>query len=361
MGFNLSGIAVNKNYKDNFEELQEELGWHLEKESDIIFETASSNWKEEGICDVYFSEEGTLLFISMDRCTKRYSVANQNVLTFALSETSMAFNLEYLENTEVKRSIMQIEDDRMNDEGDPLAVEATSGDTSDLIWNQIGVVLGKRFWDIDMEEKAVRYVFSSAPKKNENDEIERKGKIDSKTVLLKEGEVTCPRCLGDGHVNKDDIIRLNKVGVWGTGNCAYCNATGVVEAELAERVPVDLANLTTCLSDNDREKILSKDKKNTTQNMGSSLEEKPKEDNELSEFSTTELDMAFVAITQIPNARTNIEALRKMSKLLAEYKNRGIETPDKRSEITSTKPETSPVIQSKSTLKSQKKWWQFWK
>ena len=64
MGFNLSGLAINQNYKDSFDQLQKGLGWTLKKESDINFETASSNWKEDGICDVYFSENGTLLFIS---------------------------------------------------------------------------------------------------------------------------------------------------------------------------------------------------------------------------------------------------------------------------------------------------------
>ncbi|WFO14740.1 hypothetical protein M601_012375 [Cellulophaga baltica 4] len=98
MGFNLSGIAINKNFEADFDYLQEKLGWNLEKQSEIDFETASSNWKDEGICDVYFSEQGTLLFISMDRCTESFSIENQNVLTFALSETSMAFNIIYTEN-----------------------------------------------------------------------------------------------------------------------------------------------------------------------------------------------------------------------------------------------------------------------
>lgn len=47
----------------------------------------------------------------------------------------------------------------MEDHGEPLAVEDSSEDTSEIIWNQIEVVMGKRFWDIEPDEKALRYLF----------------------------------------------------------------------------------------------------------------------------------------------------------------------------------------------------------
>ena len=37
MGFNLSGLAINKNYENDFDHLQKELGWKLEKQSEIDF------------------------------------------------------------------------------------------------------------------------------------------------------------------------------------------------------------------------------------------------------------------------------------------------------------------------------------
>lgn len=160
MGFNLSGIAINKSYENEFDNLQKQLGWNLEKQAEIDFETASSNWKDDGICDAYFCEKGTLLFISMDMCTESWPLKNDNTLTFALSETSMAFNINYCENGIEKRSIMEVNDERMQDEGEKLEIEDNSEDTSELIWNQIEVVIGKRFWDIEPNEKAIRYVFA---------------------------------------------------------------------------------------------------------------------------------------------------------------------------------------------------------
>ena len=162
MGFNLSGLAINKNYESDFDALQKQLGWHLEKQSDINFETASSNWTEDGICDVYFTESGTLIFMSMDMCAESWVLKNENTFTFALSETSMAFSLNYCENGALERSIMEVEGDRMQDEGQKLMVEDRSEDTSEIIWNQIEEVIGKRFWDIRPDEKAIRYVFGKA-------------------------------------------------------------------------------------------------------------------------------------------------------------------------------------------------------
>ncbi len=159
MGFNLSGLAINKNFENEFENLQKELGWNLVKEAEIDFETASSNWKDDGICDAYFSENGTLLFISMDMCTESWPLKNYNTLTFALSETSMAFNMNYCESGVEKRSIMEIEENRIQDEGEKLEVEFSSADTSEIIWKQLAVVIEKKFWNIEPDEKAVRFRF----------------------------------------------------------------------------------------------------------------------------------------------------------------------------------------------------------
>ena len=186
MGFNISGLAINKNYEQEFDKLQQELGWNLEKQSEIDFETASSNWTEDGVCNVYFSENGTLIFIGMDMCTDSFPLKNDNTLTFALSETSMAFNINYCENGIEKRSIMEVNEDRMTDEGKKLEVEEKSEDTSEIIWNQIEKVIGKRFWDIEPDEMALRYVFSKGKNQEpilENEEKQIKNLSDIIDVL----------------------------------------------------------------------------------------------------------------------------------------------------------------------------------
>src|SRR6478735_2023718 len=152
MGFNVSGVAINRSYQDKVEALAKELNWKLEFVEEIIFETASENWKEEGLCDIYFTENGTILFLNMDLCTESWSIDQGNVLTFAISETSMAFNLNYCEDRKSVRSVMIFNGDKMVDEGEALEVEGTTNDATEIIWGQLEKTTGKSFWSIEPDE-----------------------------------------------------------------------------------------------------------------------------------------------------------------------------------------------------------------
>jgi hypothetical protein len=159
MGINISGIAINRNYENDFEELTEALGWKLQKQAEINFGAAVSNWKEKGICDVYFTENGTILFVNMELCIESRGTENDHVLTFILSETSMTFSLHYAEKGDLKRIFIGDNDKQVFSSGQPLEVEATTADMSNIIWNQLAVVIGKSFWDIEHGDKAFRYIF----------------------------------------------------------------------------------------------------------------------------------------------------------------------------------------------------------
>jgi hypothetical protein len=116
----------------------------------------------------------------MEMCTESFPLKNDNSLTFALSETSMAFYINYCENGIEKRSIIEVNDERMQDEGEKLEVENNAEDTSEIIWNQLEVVIGKRFWVIEPDEKATRYLFvhenitNTEPETNTNAVVEPK-------------------------------------------------------------------------------------------------------------------------------------------------------------------------------------------
>jgi hypothetical protein len=69
--------------------------------------------------------------------------------------------------------------------------------------------------------------------------------------------LTCPRCLGKGHVDTNDIIRLNQQGKWGCGTCAYCKGTGVVDKEMVAKIPADATYLTTNLSEFERDAVIN--------------------------------------------------------------------------------------------------------
>jgi len=69
----------------------------------------------------------------------------------------------------------------------------------------------------------------------------------------------CPRCLGKGHVNRDDIKRLGQELRWLPGKCAYCKGTGRVDVQMIGKVAVDEAYLTANLPTGERELLFAGD------------------------------------------------------------------------------------------------------
>ena len=52
--------------------------------------------------------------------------------------------------------------------------------------------------------------------------------------------IDCPRCLGKGHVDLQDIKRLRRELFWEPGpHCAYCDGKKVVELEFATNINAD--------------------------------------------------------------------------------------------------------------------------
>ena len=155
MGFNISGIVINQNFKDHLEQLSGCLKLELVPREEITFEEASQNWKREG-CDIYFSEKGTLLFLPMDMCNRKRSCENLEIMTFVYSEMSMVFYMNY-SNGSQDREIAEVEGARNLEDGPELDIEADAGgEVSEIIIRMISKILGEDFWDIDLSGKALR-------------------------------------------------------------------------------------------------------------------------------------------------------------------------------------------------------------
>ncbi|OMP76750.1 hypothetical protein [[Flexibacter] sp. ATCC 35208] len=69
----------------------------------------------------------------------------------------------------------------------------------------------------------------------------------------------CPRCLGKGYVDMDDIKRLKNELKWRPGKCAYCNGKGKVEPALITKVAADEAYLTVDESKRERDLFMEGD------------------------------------------------------------------------------------------------------
>ena len=207
MGHNISGIAINKNFENNTEELSKLLGVELQIENEIIFEEASENWKEEGYFDVYFSKNGTLVFANIDYCLEPYSHKETNILTFALSETSMTFNIGYTENDVLVRSIMKVNDEIVDEEGAPLQCEIDNeDDMTEAIFDQIGEVIGMHFYEIELDEKAFRFYLKTTDEIVSREEILQVKEESTKSTSLVEEKTNFQR-----QKESSDISNYKKV------------------------------------------------------------------------------------------------------------------------------------------------------
>ena len=79
------------------------------------------------------------------------------------------------------------------------------------------------------------------------------------SLLFKKSKIECPRCIGKGHVDINDIKRLNKELYWLPGKCAYCNGKGKVNPGLISKVSPDSSYYTVSLSKDERRRIKQKD------------------------------------------------------------------------------------------------------
>ena len=79
------------------------------------------------------------------------------------------------------------------------------------------------------------------------------------TRIFRRNMIDCPRCLGKGHVDVDDIKRLKKELFWMPGKCAYCNGIGKIPPDRIEKVSTDFEYLTTDLPSWERHKIINGD------------------------------------------------------------------------------------------------------
>lgn len=163
MGYNLAGIVINKNLQAKPEELSAILDVTLVFDQEIDSTIANAEEQTADFIDVYFSPNGTLILAHQDLCLDNsYAHPETNIMTFAHSETAMAFYFEYTENQTTVRSKMEIDGVLIEEHGNKLGTEDATRDTSAVIWEQVAAVLGLRFEDIQPEEKWIRYGISAA-------------------------------------------------------------------------------------------------------------------------------------------------------------------------------------------------------
>lgn len=160
MGFNFTGIAINKNYQDKIEKVEKILEMKLTFKEEIYFENAMSSHKPDDACDIYFSEDCTIAFLAEPIQPDINSLStDRQIASFMASETAMVFGLEVAKNNTSIRSMTEFNGDRMDDEGEPF-IEENEGDGMEVVFQGIANTINKSFWGIEPDEKAYRYTIA---------------------------------------------------------------------------------------------------------------------------------------------------------------------------------------------------------
>lgn len=157
----MAGLVFNKNHENDFQNLMNELGWIVEKQSEVFVENVATYSKEEDDCFVYFSKQGTLFFMHHLMCMEPWCLKKEDTLSFAYSEHSMAFRFVFCEKGAERRFLLEVNNEILEDKGEKLDIENNEScktDVSTLILDQLEALIGESFWDIiDHEGKAIHY------------------------------------------------------------------------------------------------------------------------------------------------------------------------------------------------------------
>lgn len=157
MGFNITGMAFDANYKNNIVGLERQLGLKLGQKQRTTFEDISQNWWEkENAIGVAFSPSGTLIFCHPDIIQDHAASPDGNSLCFAMIDTSDAYALVHAKDGEVLRDVKEVNGRLISNDGKPSDFE-THNNMVDNIWSGIETIIGQSFAKFPPEQ--ISYIF----------------------------------------------------------------------------------------------------------------------------------------------------------------------------------------------------------
>ncbi len=145
MGFNFSGLIINKKLEDT-SKLSSILETSLQKTGNSKFEEALSASKEDGVIDVLYSEQGTLVITEQGAIYDLEGISEGlEVIQFIISEVSDTYYLEKAKDNNLVRKYISSQGEIVENQGDALSFEKEEGDFGEQVWTAIDEVLGNDF------------------------------------------------------------------------------------------------------------------------------------------------------------------------------------------------------------------------
>ena len=159
MGFNISGIVINKKYL--VKELPSIIMDRLlpNKPIKIEVEDVISNFTDSSFCDIYFGEQGTLILISPDLIMHDWAPYLNETLLFIKSEITMTFCFRYYINNSLK--LERYEENGKTITDHHYSKNQSLNKNSEELLNQLIIkVLGEDLNTVDLSKSAYRFKLS---------------------------------------------------------------------------------------------------------------------------------------------------------------------------------------------------------
>lgn len=164
MGFNFTGITIDKNFEKDPEKVLKFLGLPLTFEKEINFESGSG-YKDAEYFDIFFSDKGTSIYtyepIQIDPSQSK----DCSILSYMISEISMTFFMSLDTNGNRIREVIDNEGDISNNVGKPLELE-TDEHLMESIIKQKEQMFGINFYKMPLEFKGYRYKLAKVSKED---------------------------------------------------------------------------------------------------------------------------------------------------------------------------------------------------
>jgi hypothetical protein len=162
MSFNFSGHAISKVSKTDITTIETILGYHLTLSKEISFQEAMTFYKNDNEYDIYFGENGALIFTS--KPTHLFGIRSYSkdrmITKFDVSETVMLFEVESFVDGEFFRKFSEYNGDTIREKGNKFIDEVETDDGLYIVTSGISQTVGENFWGIKPETKALRYIIS---------------------------------------------------------------------------------------------------------------------------------------------------------------------------------------------------------
>jgi hypothetical protein len=163
MGLNVQGIATSIKTQ-NIADLTKLIGLDTPTKIDTtFFENATSYNIEDNELFLTLTSNGTILTVGdnvpiHDIALDKLSI-NGQALKFLVGETAMIFAFDYYENGKLVRSVMNAEGENIQEEGEPLKIEETESDFTELIFGIMKLVSGDSIYTLEPDFESTRYQF----------------------------------------------------------------------------------------------------------------------------------------------------------------------------------------------------------